>query len=120
MRNLLRWALLLSDSADAVAQPQAVTYRSPVDHSDQPYAIYVPKTLDRARRYPLVIGLHEEDSNHAMCLRHIFGVIGRFGESGLQSLTMFPPFPSVDYIVACPFARGTMGYQGVAEQDVYD
>jgi len=24
------------------------------------------------------------------------------------------------YIVACPLARGTMGYQGIAETDVYD
>ena len=26
----------------------------------------------------------------------------------------------MEYIVACPLARGTMGYQGIAEQDVYD
>jgi pimeloyl-ACP methyl ester carboxylesterase len=120
MRGRLHRALLVCFPAVMLAQPAAVTYRSPVDNSDQPYALYVPKSLDRARRYPLVIGLHEEDSNHAVCLRHVFGVIGRAGESGLQSLTTFPAFPNIDYIVACPFARGTMGYQGIAEQDVYD
>jgi len=26
----------------------------------------------------------------------------------------------VDFIIVCPFARGNMAYQGVAEQDVYD
>jgi hypothetical protein len=35
-------------------------------------------------------------------------------------MATFPPLKDVDYIVACPFARGTMGYQGIAEQDVYD
>ncbi len=102
------------------AQPSAVNFRSTVDNSEQPYALYVPKFLDHGRKYPLVIGLHEEDSNHAMQLRHLFGVIGRFGESGLQALTMFPPMRDENYIVACPLARGTMGYQGIPERDVYD
>ena len=31
-----------------------------------------------------------------------------------------PALRDVDFLVACPFARGTMGYQGIAEQDVYD
>jgi predicted peptidase len=91
-----------------------------VDGSEQPYALYLPKPLDRARKYPLVIGLHEEDSNHAVQLRHLFGLPTRYGETGLQILTTFPPMREVDYIVACPFARGTMGYQGIAERDVYD
>jgi pimeloyl-ACP methyl ester carboxylesterase len=120
MRKAIGCGLLLSAFAALVAQPSAPTYRSSVDDSDQPYALYMPKTLDRGRKYPLVIGLHEEDSNHVMNLRHLFGVIGRFGETGLQALTAFPPMRDQDYIVACPFGRGTMGYQGIAEQDVYD
>jgi pimeloyl-ACP methyl ester carboxylesterase len=32
----------------------------------------------------------------------------------------FPRLRDVDFIVACPFSRGTMGFQGIAEQDVYD
>jgi len=104
----------------ALAQPSAVTFRSSVDNSEQLYALYLPKGMDHARKYPLVIGLHEEDSNHAMQLRHLFGVIGRFGETGLQALTAFPPMRDENVIVASPLARGTMGYQGIAEHDVYD
>jgi putative esterase len=31
-----------------------------------------------------------------------------------------PALRDVDFIVACPLARGSMGYRGIAEQDVYD
>jgi enterochelin esterase-like enzyme len=120
MHKAIGCGLLFCALAVLMAQPSAVTYRSLVDNSEQPYALYLPKSLDRTRKYPLVIGLHEEDSNHVMNLRHLFGVIGRFGETGLQALTSIPPVRDVDTIVACPFARGTMGYQGIAEQDVYD
>jgi predicted peptidase len=30
-----------------------------------------------------------------------------------------PALRDAGFLVACPFARGTMGYQGIAEQDVY-
>jgi pimeloyl-ACP methyl ester carboxylesterase len=120
MRKAIGCGFVISALAALFAQPEALSYRSPVDNSDQPYALYLPKSMDRGRKYPLVIGLHEEDSNHAMCLRHLFGVIGRLGETGLQQLTSFPPMRDQDFIVVCPFARGTMGYQGIAEQDVYD
>ena len=120
MRSRLGWGLLLASGAALWAQPAAVNYRSSLDGSEQPYALYAPKALDRARKYPLVIGLHEEDSNHAVQLRHLFGLPTRYGETGLQILTTFPTVRDVDYIVACPFARGTMGYQGIAERDVYD
>jgi enterochelin esterase-like enzyme len=112
--------MLWCGAAALMAQPAALTYRSSLDHTDQPFALYVPRDLDRARKYPLVIGLHEEESNHVVDLKHIFGLINRTAESGLQALTWFPPMRDQEYIVACPFARGTMGYQGIAEQDVYD
>jgi len=113
-------AWILIGTGALMAQPTVVSCRSSVDNSDQPYALYLPRPLDRARKYPLVIGLHEEESNHVVCLKHIFGVVARYGETGLMAMTTFPPLRDVDYIVACPFARGTMGYQGISEQDVYD
>ena len=105
----------------ALAAGQAtVTFHSSIDGSEQPYALYAPKSLDAARRYPLVVSLHEEESNHVANLKHIFGVPTRYGETGLQTLTTLPTLRDVGFLVACPFARGTMGYQGIAEQDVYD
>ena len=97
-----------------------VTYRSTADRSEQPYAQYVPKSYDPARRYPVVVSLHEEESNHVVNLKRVFGVPARYGETGLQALSTLAVLRAVDYLVACPLARGTMGYQGIAEQDVYD
>ena len=106
--------------ASLLGGQSVVTFRSTVDGSEQPYALYVPKTYDAGRRYPVVVSLHEEESNHVVNLKRVFGISPRYGETGLQALTQMPVLRPVDYLVACPFARGTMGYQGIAEQDVYD
>ena len=107
-------------AASMLGGQTVVTYRSSVDQSEQPYALYVPKSHDPARRYPLVVSLHEEESNHVVNLKRVFGIPARYGETGLQALSRLAVPRAVDYLVACPFARGTMGYQGIAEQDVYD
>jgi dienelactone hydrolase len=117
MRKALGCALALAWLA---AGQTTATFVSTVDGTEQPYALYAPKPLDTARRYPLVISLHEEESNHVANLKHVFGVPARYGETGIQAMTSMPPLRNVDFLVACPFARGTMGYQGIAEQDVYD
>ncbi len=103
-RLALRAALLFCLTAALGAQPgvQVVTFRSNVDDSEQPYALYVPKPFDSARRYPLVISLHDELSDHRLGLRRVLGGATR-----------------VDYIVACPYARGAMDIQGILEKDVY-
>ena len=95
-------------------------FRSTIDATAQDYVLYVPHSYDPARRYPLLIGLHEEESNHVAELKHLFAVPARYGESSLQTLLDLPDLPDVDYVVACPFARGALAYQGIAEQDVYD
>jgi len=117
---LVTAALLLAQSE--IPGPHAVSYYSAVDDTDQPYALYVPKSYVPGKPYPLVIGLHEEESNHIFQLKRLFGIPSRFGESGLQALSLrpFPASDETEFIVACPFARGTMGYQGIAEKDVYD
>ena len=117
MSKLLACALA---SASLLAGQTVVTFRSTVDGSEQPYALYVPKSFDPGRRYPLVMSLHEEESNHVMNLKRVFGVPPRYGDTGLQALSTLPLLRGVDYLVACPLARGTMGYQGIPEQDVYD
>ena len=102
--------------------PHTLTYRSAVDDTDQPYALYLPRSFAPGKVYPLVIALHEEESNHIFELKRVFGIPSRVGESGLQALALrpFPAPPNLEFIVACPFARGTIGYLGIAERDVYD
>lgn len=99
--------------------PQMAAFSSQVDDSNQPYALYVPPDLNPARKYPLVIGLHAEDLSPQICLMQIFGQSNRLADGSLAPLRLFRA-RDVDMIVACPLARGTMGYEGIAERDVYD
>jgi enterochelin esterase-like enzyme len=111
--------------------PQDLSFFSTVDESDQPYAIYIPKNYDESRQYPLVIFLHGAWSNHRLGLRRVFGQGNLQGadfikpgnvpnETDLEATRYFPVLKDVDYIVAAPLARGTAGYQGIPEQDVYE
>ncbi len=112
--------LFLLAMAEAFAQPQVLTFFSSVDDSDQPYALYLPRNFVRTHKYPLVISLHGAGSNHRLNLRRVFGRGNRPGESDAEAIRYFPAFRDVDFIVASPMARGTMGFQGVPEKDVYD
>jgi pimeloyl-ACP methyl ester carboxylesterase len=125
MRSVLLSALGCAIAMSAMAQTERggariAKYRSTADGSEQEYAIYVPRGYDPSRKYPLVVGLHEEDSNHIAEIKRIFALPARYGESSLEALMTLRTLPEVDFLVVCPFARGNMGYQGIAEQDVYD
>jgi pimeloyl-ACP methyl ester carboxylesterase len=93
--------------------------------------VYIPKNFDESKKYPLVIFLHGAWSNHRLGLRRVFGQGNNQGtdfikpgnipvENDLEATRYFPVLKDVDYIVAAPLARGTAGYQGIPEQDVYD
>ncbi len=100
--------------------PQVLTFFSDVDDTEQPYGLYLPPGYDARKRYPLVISLHGAGSNHRLNLRRVFGKSNADGETDVEASRYFPQWKDVDYIVASPYGRGTMGYQGVAEQDVLD
>lgn len=100
--------------------PQVLTFFSNVDDTEQPYAIYLPKNFDESRIYPFVVMLHGAGSNHRLALRRVFGKSNGEGETDVEASRYFPNWEDREYIVAAPFARGTMGYQGIAEQDVMD
>lgn len=111
--------------------PQDLSFFSTADETDQPYAIYIPKNFDESKKYPLVIFLHGGMSNHRLGLRRAFGEGNIAGtdfilpnrvvtETDLEATRYWPALKDVNYIVAAPFARGTAGYQGIPEQDVYE
>jgi len=102
------------------AGPQVVTYFSTVDDTDQPYGLFLPRNLDPAQSYPLVVSLHDAFSNHRLNLRRVFGKGNLPGQTNAEAARVFPTLPDVPFIVAAPLARGTMGYEGLAERDVYD
>jgi pimeloyl-ACP methyl ester carboxylesterase len=123
VKPILATAAMLAAAASAQVYhsgPQVLTFYSTVDDSDQPYGLYVPKNFDVSRKYPLVVSLHGAGSNHRLNLRRVFGKGNLPGESDAAASRYFPMLPDVDLLVATPLARGTMGYEGIAEQDVYD
>ncbi|HEX8061446.1 MAG TPA: alpha/beta hydrolase-fold protein, partial [Cyclobacteriaceae bacterium] len=116
---------LMATSLTAMSQtlpsgPQVTTFHSDVDDTEQPYGLYIPKNYDASKKYPFVMMLHGAGSNHRLELRRVFGKSNAPGETDVEASRVFPEWKDVDYIVATPFARGTMGYQGVAEKDVMD
>lgn len=133
---VLSFVLLTFSVGNTFAQklkpgPQDLSFFSTVDETDQPYAVYIPKNFDESGKYPLVIFLHGAWSNHRLGLRRAFGQGNNQGtdfikpgniplENDLEATRYFPVLKDVDYIVAAPLARGTAGYQGIPEQDVYD
>jgi poly(3-hydroxybutyrate) depolymerase len=94
-------------------------YRSPVDDTLQPYALYVPRSYDPARSYPLLVTLHGATSNHLLNRRRAFGLGNRPGESDHEAIRNEVEYPEVDFVVAAPYGRGEIaGYNGIAEGDV--
>lgn len=125
MRKLLILAGLLLLTFQSSAQkyksgPQVLSFHSIIDGTDQPYGIYLPHDYDENKLYPFVVMLHGAGSNHRLALRRVFGKSNKAGENDVDASLYFPEWEDVPYIVATPLARGTMGYQGVAEKDVWD
>lgn len=100
--------------------PQVLTFHSDVDDTEQPYGLYLPKNYNPKKKYPLVVMLHGAGSNHRLALHRVFGKSNAEGESDVEASRYFPEWKDVNYIVISAYARGTMGYQGVAEKDVMD
>ncbi len=116
---------LLIFQTNVVAQkyasgPQVLTFFSDADDTDQPYGLYLPPNYDPDKKYPLVVMLHGAGSNHRLALRRVFGKSNAENETDVEASRNFPKWDNVDFIVASAYARGTAGYQGVPEEDVYN
>lgn len=125
MKKFFGIALILIGSFCAFGQkyssgPQVLSFHSVVDGTDQPYGLYLPPNFDETKSYPFVVMLHGAGSNHRLALRRVFGKSNFEGENDVDASLYFPEWKDVNYIVASPLVRGTMGYQGVAEKDVWD
>ncbi|WP_291861933.1 dienelactone hydrolase family protein [Marinilabilia sp.] len=98
--------------------PQVETFYSEIDDSEQPYGLYLPQNFNPDKEYPLVVMLHGAMSNHRLALKRVFGKTNLPGENDAEASRYFPEWDDVEYIVVAPYARGTMGYVGIPEDDV--
>jgi pimeloyl-ACP methyl ester carboxylesterase len=100
------------------------TYRSSLDGSVYPYALYLPKDVDKpGAKWPLVVSLHGAWSNHANNMRRLFGIGNRPGEPDEQvffSMPLWPQLPDAPGIVVSPWGHGTMTYHGPGALDVQE
>ncbi|MES1164870.1 MAG: prolyl oligopeptidase family serine peptidase, partial [Verrucomicrobiota bacterium] len=94
-------------------------YRAEWDGTLQPYALYVPRNYDPAKRWPLIVALHGAYSNPLHNLRRVFGLDNRPGETDDEAARNRLPLPDVPALVVSPFGRGgLMGYDGLGGDDV--
>ncbi len=117
---LLAFAFFSSRAQLYKSGPQILSFHSDVDDTEQPYACYLPPKYKPGKAYPMVVMLHGAGSNHRLELRRVFGKSNAQGENDVEASLYFPEWKDVEYIVVVPYARGTMGYQGIAEKDVWD
>jgi poly(3-hydroxybutyrate) depolymerase len=109
------------DPYHAAAGVMVKAYRSDVDGTLQPYALYVPRGQAPAGGWPLVVSLHGAYSNHRLNLRRAFGQSNHPGETDEEASRNLPllSLPDVPMLVVSPFGRGEfMGYEGLGERDV--
>jgi predicted esterase len=94
-------------------------YRSEVDGTLQPYALYVPPSYDPAKAWPMMVSLHGSGSNHLLNRRRVFGLGNRPGETDYEAIRNDVDYPDVGFVVVSPYGRGeSAGYSGIAEGDV--
>jgi len=100
------------------------TYRSDLDDSVYPYALYIPEgSPPTGSGWPLVVSLHGAYSNYANNMKRLFGIGNRDDEPdelAFYSLPVWPELASAGGMVVCPWGRGTMGYHGPGARDVLD
>jgi predicted esterase len=85
-----------------------MAYRSAVDHTLQPYRLYIPSSYDGSKPYPLILALHGAGRDENFYFDAQDGQMKSFAEKR-------------GYIVACPRGRDALSmYVGDGERDVVD
>lgn len=85
-----------------------LAYRSEVDHTLQPYRLFIPEAYNPAKTWPLVVALHGMGGDENSMFDAYAGSVKRAAER-------------LGFLIVCPKGRDTASmYRGAAEQDVMD
>ena len=105
---------LYSKTIQVAPEPGVLTplyLRSRTDGSVQPYAVWLPRGFDRARKYPLVIQLHGLNFKEIAAGARV-NYRGMRGESWIDQ--------NLPVIYAQSFGRPSTFYAGIGEEDVLE
>jgi hypothetical protein len=82
------------------------SYVSSLDDTEQPFALWVPKSYSRRKAYPLMVVLHGSDADHRMIPENCLEI----HQGGFRE----------DMILLSPFGRGDIDYAGPGEADIWE
>ena len=126
VRNTLRMtkALRAGDNPyyDRRNQVQRRGYRSSLDGSLQPYALYIPpgRHEEDDRRFPLLVSLHGLGNGPMKAVQAVFGIPKVEGDTRLTQERYPKPVSVAPMFVLAPFGFGNSGYRTFGEKDVLD
>ena len=91
------------------------SYRSDIDDSDQPYALYVPSAYDPARAWPLVVNLH---GSSAGASEEFVGQTSEHYGADENALFLWAA-ERHGALLLTPHGRGITEFRGIGENDVF-
>ncbi|MAG36213.1 MAG: hypothetical protein CL878_08210 [Dehalococcoidia bacterium] len=96
-------------------QELRLSYRSDIDGTDQPYALYVPTGYDGSRSWPLVINLHGTSAGVSP------DFVGQTSEHYTADENAAPLWAAEQHgaLLVTPFGRGITEFRGIGENDVF-
>ena len=84
----------------------SASFVSSLDDSEQPFAVWVPRSYTRRKKYPVLVALHGSDADHRMIPEQCF----RVPQLGFRE----------DLILLSPYGRGELGFRWAGEADLWD
>ena len=123
LKRLVKAARAGKDPLAGRHGPMLLAYRSALDGSVQPYALYVPKAYKPGARkpLPLFVGLHGLGGRPGRFLRYMTGVPlgpGETSELGERAFPAAPALPDAPVFLVTPYGRGDIAFRGPGEDDV--
>jgi predicted esterase len=90
----------------AAGEDLRLTYRSPIDDTEQPYRLYVPAAYDGKTPLPLVIALHGTSGTEST-------LFDKYGDGAIKQAA-----EKHGLLLVSPLGRGMTEFYGIGEHDV--